>query len=56
MENLKNNVSVVKLIFQNTKDRNLRLLFCTDILSENNVFWWKNNFPRDSDINLPDHL
>ena len=42
MENLENNVSLLKLIFQNTKDRNLRFLFCTDIFfPENNVFWWK---------------
>ena len=32
MENLKkNNVSLLKLNFQNTKNRNLRFLFCTDI-------------------------
>ena len=49
MENLeKNNVTLPKLIFQNTKDRNLRFLFCTDIFSQKIMCFSGKNYSQEA--------
>ena len=57
MDNLKKIMSAYLINFPKYQRQKFKMFILNwHVFSENNVFWWKNIFPRGSDIILPNHL